>query len=919
MTTPLPRILIIDDVIENVEVLGETLADNCEIQFATSGMEGLELVRQGRPDLILLDVMMPVMDGYAVCAALKADPESRAIPVIFVTAKSDADSESRALAAGAVDFIHKPINQQVVRARVRLHLALRNRERELQMLNEELEQKVAQRTLALKDALAQAQEASRMKSDFLANMSHEIRTPMNAIIGMTHLAQGTELSPRQRNYLDKIDASSRHLLGIINDILDLSKMQAGKMRVEAIEFTLEQVLDNVVSLVAERAADKGLELIVNVAPKTPLRLIGDPLRIGQILVNYANNAVKFTSQGEVEIRVSVEQDLSHQVRLKFAVRDSGIGISPEQQQRLFKDFEQADSSTTRKFGGTGLGLAIVARLVSLMDGEFGVDSQPGVGSTFWFSVQLGKVSSADAPENAALPDDRLAGGRALVALDNPRSRELLCEMLGTLGLQARGAADGASALRALQEAEQQKQGVDVVLLDMQMSDMSGLALAHQILHMGLAYPPHLSLITALGQESSPPALQAQGIGSVLGKPVTRSQLHRVMLQAMGRPGDTAAGVSPEGQGGPASLKALRGARVLLVEDNDINREVATETLREAGIKVTAAEHGQQALLRLAQDGPFDLVLMDVQMPVMNGLEATAAIRAQERFRDLPVIAMTANAMAEDRLRCLDAGMNDFVAKPMDTDELWRALLRWTPHRSQPGSEGPAHGDTLADPQASPPDPADTPSMSLYVDGLDTALGLKRCMGKPDFYRSLLRQFLAQHTHCVQQIREAAEAGQWLAAQRIAHTLKSVAGNLGAMVLQEEARTIEQLIAAPLEAGEVPALQSQALSRLQDTLGRFRSQLSAALGPDPAAQETNGPDLKPEGAALQALKETCRELGRLLASGDFAAIELMDQHSENLRNHLGSHYDRLRRAVSEFDFEWGQRILQEAVQTQNLTL
>ena len=382
------RILIIDDIVENVEVLGEVLASHYDVQFATSGAEGLALVRHQRPDLILLDVMMPGMDGYAVCAVLKADPDMRSIPVIFVTAKSDAESESRALAEGAVDFIHKPINQEVVLARVALHLALKNREDELSKLNDDLEQIVEQRTLALRDALTQAESATRMKSDFLANMSHEIRTPMNAIIGMTHLIQGTELTPRQRNYLGKIEASGHHLLGIINDILDLSKIQAGKMSTEVVDFKLEHLLDNVVGLVAEKAADKGLELIVNIARDVPPNLLGDPLRLGQILVNYANNAVKFTDRGEVEISVSVVKRHDHEAVLRFAVRDTGIGIDEVQRQKLFKDFEQGDSSTTRKYGGTGLGLAIVSRLVELMGGQFGVDSQPGLGSTFWFIVRV---------------------------------------------------------------------------------------------------------------------------------------------------------------------------------------------------------------------------------------------------------------------------------------------------------------------------------------------------------------------------------------------------------------------------------------------------------------------------------------------------------------------------------------------------
>ena len=385
-----PRILIIDDVIDNVVVLGEALSGNADIQFATSGAEGLELVRQGLPDLILLDVMMPGMDGYEVCSILKADPKLRDVPVIFVTAKNDAESESRALTAGAVDFIHKPINNEVVRARVKLHLAMKRRERELRDLNIDLEQKVTERTRSLSEALMVAEDASRMKSDFLANMSHEIRTPMNTIIGVTYLTLQTELSERQRDYLTKIQGSSQHLLGVINAILDLSKAQSGKMLIEQIEFQLQDVIDHVTDQITDKVMQKALTLTVDVGSDVPAHLWGDPLRLGQILINYASNAVKFTHKGEVGIRVALVKATEEDVLLRFSVHDSGIGISSTQSQRLFTDFQQADTSTTRQYGGTGLGLAIVKRMVQLMGGEFGLESEVNQGSTFWFTVTLGK-------------------------------------------------------------------------------------------------------------------------------------------------------------------------------------------------------------------------------------------------------------------------------------------------------------------------------------------------------------------------------------------------------------------------------------------------------------------------------------------------------------------------------------------------
>ena len=391
-----PRILIIDDVIDNVVVLGEALSGSADIQFATSGPEGIELVRQGLPDLILLDVMMPGMDGYEVCGILKADPEMRDVPVIFVTAKNDADSESRALAAGAVDFVHKPINNEVVRARVRLHLAMKGRERELRELNAELEQKVIERTRALSEALMLAEDASRMKSDFLANMSHEIRTPMNTIVGITFLAMQTDLSQRQRDYLTKIQGSSQHLLGIINGILDLSKAQAGKMLIEQIEFRLQDVIDNVTDQITDAVVRKGLALTVDIGSDVPANLWGDPMRLGQILINYASNAAKFTHKGEVGIRVGLVKATEKDVLLRFSVHDSGIGISEAQSQWLFTDFQQADTSTTRHYGGTGLGLAIVRRMVQLMGGEFGLESEVDQGSTFWFTVTLGKQSGQPA-------------------------------------------------------------------------------------------------------------------------------------------------------------------------------------------------------------------------------------------------------------------------------------------------------------------------------------------------------------------------------------------------------------------------------------------------------------------------------------------------------------------------------------------
>jgi two-component system sensor histidine kinase/response regulator len=911
MPTP-PRILIIDDIVENVEVLGAVLAGNCEVQFATSGAEGLALVAQEPPELILLDVMMPQMDGYEVCAALKAQPDTRHIPVIFVTAKNDAESESRALGAGAVDFIHKPINQAVVLARVNLHLALQSRETELLKLNEGLEQKVSERTVALRDALTQAEDATRMKSDFLANMSHEIRTPMNAIIGMTHLILGTELTARQRNYLSKIEASSHHLLGIINDVLDLSKIQAGKMRTEFIDFRLEQVIDNVVGLVAGKAAQKELELIVSIAPDTPDQLQGDPLRLGQVLVNYANNAVKFTEQGEVEISVAVQRFTEHEVLLRFAVRDTGIGIDEEQRKVLFKDFEQADNSTTRKYGGTGLGLAIVSRLVRLMGGEFGLDSTPGKGSTFWFTAKLG--CQARSQPKLRAPGLKPAA-RVLVVDDNASSRQHMGEMLSRMNFSVTLADGGEAALQAVQAAQACDEPHDVILLDWQMPDMGGVEVAHAIRALSLPRQPHLCLVTTFGREHLFAEAKTQGIESLLVKPISASVMFDHLMRVIGPPAaqDTKADLTASAVRRNINLKPLRGARVLLVEDNEINREVATEMLEDIGVVVMTAENGQRALDLLGA-GSFDLVLMDVQMPVLDGIAATMAIRTMPALNALPVIAMTANAMAEDRQRCLDAGMNDFVAKPIDPDQLWRALLRWAPRRPEASGEGVADADGAAAEMV----PTVTGLVLPWpVDGLDTVTGLHRCLGKPDFYRSLLQQFVDRQAHICYQIEQALDAAQWERAQRLVHTLKGVAGTLGAVQLQALAEALEGAIAVARSGSMDPASLRQQVRALDECLLLLIQQLSLALGParslvSRAAPGADQTDVEADAEGDVPLANIARDLSQLFAQGEFGAVGLLTRHNRQLRLAMGTDFDRLERAVQEFDFSRALMILGDSI-------
>lgn len=755
-----------------------------------------------------------------------------------------------------------------------------------------------------------AEAANQAKSDFLANMSHEIRTPMNTILGMSYLALQSSPSNQVRNYLDRIHHSGELLLTLINDILDFSKIEAGKVDLDETPFNLDQLIESLTAQTGFLATDKGLEMVFNVPPSVPRHLIGDALRIQQVLVNLCSNAIKFTSDGEVTISTSVTQQHDDHLNLLFTVEDTGIGMTREQADRLFQPFTQADASTTRQYGGTGLGLTICRRLADLMGGDIWFESEPNVGSTFYFEVPL---AVSDAPPEPITEFSDQKGGTGLILLlgeANQAGQEAHCELLTALGFEVVVSSTADEVSGVLATAEQEGRAFSAILLDDRLLQSKGNDCLADLYNAISTSESPVVVFSSSGQTGQGDRLSADDLPadwtSII-KPITPSNLVDAIQSAISDQGDLACQQQhqPADDAERNAINKIRGAHLLLVEDNKANQDVALGLLDIAGVTATVASNGNEAIAIL-DEVPVDAVLMDIQMPLMDGYEATRSIREDARFRDLPVIAMTANASESDRARALEVGMDDYVTKPVSPEHLYATLAKHVDVGS--GSVGAASSSKTSEGAGSASKLEDGDALShelLDCAELDTTQGLHNMRQNIALYRRVLQRFRDTHQHFVTEFRSQAASRNEQVMRRMAHTLKGLSSTIGASTVSKKAEVLEHTIQNNESIDEFEPALRDVESHLVPLIEAIDTEFSHA-------QETTSLPLSD-----RPLEPILHQLLELAGDADASAIELADEINDEMKAIMPDGWAEARRALTEYDFEAAQIHLQRVLDGSNI--